>query len=403
MNQSGNQIRNKVPRVVGIDIHPDIFSACVMTGRTNAEARIEKRFKDVPIGNLESWARRHLRTGDTVLMEAGANSFEAVRVLESLELSVCVLESQQVSATASGFLDNDTIASERIARSYLTGMSKVVWVPDEETSERRELLHAYIQAKRHETRAVNELKSYLNHYHVRLGSRNPRMEKVREWVLEQREWTRCQKKLLEHLFARLVFTSEQSAALRSGIVREVLENPMMSGCLRLLGVGPISAFAILATVGDIGRFSTPQKLVNYLGLCPGLKQSGKSKNVKLGVGSRGRKDMRSLLTQGAQAVMRQKQGACALRDWGWRLYMRKGNRNVAVAAVARRMAMQLWHLLRGGCATLEEQKKSLRLKLEKLLMEIGKEMRAAMALPEKVSDCVAHIMEQIDQPVVEKI
>jgi hypothetical protein len=87
-----------------------------------------------------------------------------------------------------------------------------------------------------------------------------------------------------------------------------------------------------------------------------------------------------------------------LRDWGWRLFLRKGNRNVAVAAVARRLAEQLWHLLRGGCVTKPEQKRSLALKLSRMIRRIGAEARAALDLPKKTGDCVAVLMERIDHP-----
>jgi hypothetical protein len=41
---------------------------------------------------------------------------------------------------------------------------------------RRELLHAYLKATAAETRAVNELCSYLNQFQIRLEKRNPRPE-----------------------------------------------------------------------------------------------------------------------------------------------------------------------------------------------------------------------------------
>ena len=386
-------------RVVGLDIHPDIFTACLLIGETNRNSRIEKRFRDLPVSGLEAWASQHLTSRDLVLLEASANSFEAVRRLEKLGLKACVLESHQVSKTASGYLDDDLIASERIARSYLTGMSKVVWVPDTKTSEYRELLHAYQKAKKLQTQSINELKSYLNQYHIRLGKRSPRLEKTREWILAQRIWTPLQEVLLRRHFDQLNFACEQAEQLYGLICREVLKDPRMAGCLRLLGIGPVNAFAIVATVGDITRFSSPQKLANYLGLTPGRRESGKGKKINIGIGCRGRKEMRTLLMQGAQAVMRQKQGANELRDWGWRLFMRKGNRNVAVAGVARKLTVQLWHLLKGHGVTLEEQKKSLERKLQKLLRALGKDLRQTMALPKKVSDCVAQIMKQIDEPL----
>jgi transposase len=78
----------------------------------------------------------------------------------------------------------------------------------------------------------------------------------------------------------------------------------MLRCMKLLGVGQINAFALLAIIGDVRRFERPEKLVAYIGLNPGQLESGRGKNIKLGVGKRGRGDMRRLLIQGAYAVLR---------------------------------------------------------------------------------------------------
>ena len=124
----------------------------------------------------------------------------------------------------------------------------------------------------------------------------------------------------------------------TSISARVATNPMMLACLKLLGIGVINAFALLAIIGDIRRFEHAGKLVAYLGLNPGQKESGKGKRIKIGVGNRGRGDMRRLLIQGAHAVLRYGRGS-KLSTWGWKLFARKGSRNVAVAAIARKMAV----------------------------------------------------------------
>ena len=150
--------------------------------------------------------------------------------------------------------------------------------------------------------------------------------------------------------------------------------PMMLRCLKVLGVGLINAFALLAVIGDVRRFQRPEKLVAYIGLNPGQRQSGTGKNIKLGVGKRGRGDIRHLLIQGAQAVLRNCR-ATALGQWGWKLFARKGNRNVAVAAVARKLLVQVWHMLSGNPPTALETDKSFTLKLHKLAVVLGASLR----------------------------
>ena len=51
----------------------------------------------------------------------------------------------------------------------------------------------------------------------------------------------------------------------------------------------------------------------------------------------------ALLIQGAQAILCMS-GNTVLGKWGWKLFARKGDRNTAVASVARKLVVQVWHL-----------------------------------------------------------
>ena len=97
--------------------------------------------------------------------------------------------------------------------------------------------------------------------------------------------------------------------------------------------------------------------------------------------------MRTLLTQGAQAVLRLG-SKTTIGKWGMALMIRKGNRNIAVAAVARKMAMQVWHLLMGNKAEWLEPSKSRATKFTKLLGTIGRKTRKTLGLPGTNAECI---------------
>jgi hypothetical protein len=75
----------------------------------------------------------------------------------------------------------------------------------------------------------------------------------------------------------------------------------------------------------------------------------------------------------------------------WKLLARKGNRNVAVAAIVRRLAVQVWHLLSGDPPEALEASKSLDLKL-------GKPLRQPLHLPPETKDCIRHFHQMILSP-----
>ena len=57
------------------------------------------------------------------------------------------------------------------------------------------------------------------------------------------------------------------------IAEQVIEDPSVKGLLTITGVNIIVAAGLVAAIGDIRRFSSPQKLVSYVGLNPRVRQS----------------------------------------------------------------------------------------------------------------------------------
>jgi len=282
------------------------------------------------------------------------------------------------------------MAAARIALVYLAGKCPCVWVPDAVTCERRELLHAHQNAVANHTAASNSLNGYLNQFAIRLGACGLQLERTREWIFAQRNWSVLQKELLTRYFVDLDNQAQARTRLLQLISQQICAEPLMLRCMKLLGIGKINAFALLAVIGDVKRFDRPEKLVAYIGLNPGQRISGNGKHIKLGVGKRGRGDMRHLLIQGAQAVMRM--GAkTPLGKWGWKLFSRKGNRNTAVAAVARKLVVQVWHLLTGNPPTALEADKSLSIKFQKVIVVLGEGLRAEIGLPGNIKDCVLEL------------
>jgi len=384
-------------RIIGLDCHPDTFTAAVFRGSTPHDAVKLSSHPDMSLKRFLEWAAKECTKDDLFLMEAGSNSFEIHRRLVDLGLRAVVMESCHVGKQAKTYADNDKMAAARIALVYLQGNAPCVWIPDAVTCERRELLHAYSKAVADHTAAGNALKGYLNQYAVRLGSRQTEAAKTETWLLQQRDWTPLQRELLADHLAHLRVQSARRKSLLRLIGQQICAEPLMLRCMKLLGIGQVNAFALLAIIGDVRRFEHPGKLVAYIGLNPGQRESGRGKHIKLGIGKRGRGDMRRLLVQGAHAILRSGRET-PLGKWGWKLFARKGNRNIAVAAVARKLLVQVWHLLSGHPPEALETNKSLTLKLHKLAVTLGKELRVGISLPASLTDCVKHLRERISAP-----
>jgi len=383
-------------KIIGLDCHPDTFTAAVFVGQTPHDARKIGSRENLSLEALLKWADAELSPQDIILLEAGSNSFEVCKRLGKLGLRACVLESCHVGKHAKTYADNDKMAAARIALVYLAGNAPCVWVPDEQSRERRELLHTYGKAVADHTAATNSIKSYLNGHGIRLGKHSLEDKATAQWIREQRQWSVLQTQILDEHFANITESKERRKRLYRLIAIQMADDAQMMRCMKVLGVGIVSAFALLAVIGDIRRFHSPEKLVAYIGLNPGQRQSGKGKDIRLGVGRRGRGDIRHLLVQGAQAVLRSGRHT-VLGQWGWKLFARKGNRNVAVAAVARKLLVQVWHMLQGNPANALDTDKSFRLKLQKLAVILGATVRRKTGLGHSLPDSINALLQRCHQ------
>jgi transposase len=356
-------------RVIGFDSHPDTFTAAVLRGPTPAAAETEKLFNQIPMAQLQSWAKKHTTTQDLFVLEASGNSFQVVRTLAAMERKALVLESCRMGKLKEAHANNDRISAERIGKAYLAGTAKLVWVPDAKTQERRDWFHAHRKAVKRATQVRNRLLSYLSDNGVRLKAGTPLAKSpAAEVQLRQaKSWSPRQWQVIEGLLMELRHADEQRNHWRSLIAQEVLADPQLLSLVRLCGVREMVAFALGALIGDIQRFAEPRKLVKYIGLNPAFDHSGKDE-WSGGIAGHGRKDLRSLLIESAQAILRSHH---PLAKWGKKLLARKGSLNLAVGAVARKLAVAIWYLMMGRWTTLEEIDAPLALKVGKIMTSVG--------------------------------
>jgi len=365
-----NETTKPVERVIGLDAHPDSFTAAILRGPTPAAAVVEKVFNKVPISQLSRWARKQTTAEDWIVLEASGNSFQIVRTLATVGRQAKVLESCQMGRLKEAHANNDKISAVRIAKAYLAGTAKEVWVPDAKTQERRDWFHAHRKAVKRATQARNSLLSYLSDRGVRLRKGTPLASgpETEQRLRAAQAWSPRQWQVIEGLRLQLRHADEQRRHWRSLIAQEVLADPQLLALVRLCGVREMVAFALAAFIGDIQRFSDPKKLVKYVGLNPAFDDSGQAQWCG-GIGGHGRKDLRCLLMEGAQAILR-----CSktpLAQWGKRLLARKGQINLVVAAIARKLTVAVWYLMRGRWTPLEEIEDRLALKVGKMISQVG--------------------------------
>jgi transposase len=323
-------------RVVGMDIHRT-FAEVVFweDGRLRPHGRV-----DMTRSGLEGFGRG-LTKDDEVVVEATGNAMAVVRVLGPYVARAIVANPLQVRAIAHARIKTDKIDAGVLAQLRAADFLPEVWVPDAETERSRRLVARRNQVVRHRTRVKNEIHAILA---AHLVPPCPHAELFngpgRAWLAGQVVPDDERAAIDRHL-RELDRLGEDLAALDRDVGAAAVDNPDVKRLLTITGVNVTVAAGLVAAVGDVRRFSSPQRLVSYFGLNPRVRQSGLGLAQHGRISKTGRAHARALLVEAAWAAAK---APGPLHAFFVRIRARRGHQ-VAAVATARKMAVLVWHLL----------------------------------------------------------
>ena len=372
MNKNRNKSKQKADtppeRVIGLDNHPDSFTAAFLIGREANEAKVLRIQDKVRQDRFEAWLQEHTTERDVIVMEASANSFAAVEAAKSHGRRAVVLESAQCAKLGESYCASDRSDAVKLGRLYISGLPKKVWVPDQTTRLRREVFYAHRQAVTDSTRCRQRIRGFLNQHRIRLekGFKVTSQSGLAQ-ILALRQWEPTQQLLLIQYHGALREAHLRRQQLREVMAQEILKEPSILRLIRLCGLRHITAFALAAFIGDITRFANPKKLVTYIGVNPSVCDSGETKGPTH-LRNNGCAPLRALMIQAAQAILRTPGAAFA--KWGHQLAIRRG-RNRAAVGVARKLVTAVWYCLSGQFTMLEEVPAMVTYKLGLLISALG--------------------------------
>jgi len=116
------------------------------------------------------------------------------------------------------------------------------------------------------------------------------------------------------------------------------------------GLGGYGVLRIVAEIGtDMSKWETEKHFVSWLCLCPELRLTGGSRKSKRSRTQPSQNRVAAVLRMGAQSLLHGKGATCALGAFGRRIRAKKGGPQ-AVTAVARKLAIIVYHMLKEGRA-----------------------------------------------------
>ena len=323
-------------RGFGLDVHRDFCEVAIAEGsEIRSAGRVPTR---VPA--LELFAES-LVASDVVALEATSGAEKVTSVLQARGIRVIVANTRRLRSISQAKAKTDKLDAQTLARLLMSGLLDEVWTPDERTRTLRRLTNRRERIVRARSRAKNEAHGVLAR---NLCERPPVTDAFgkagRRWFATL-ELPVDERLTLDGCLRQVDFLEAEVEALEREIARHALAWPEILRLMSVPGVNVNTAATFLASVGDIRRFSSPRKLVSYLGLDPRVHQSGGTPARHGRISKEGPSEARHMLGEVAWKVTLT---AGPLRAFFERIRARRGSQ-VAATATARKLVVLFWHML----------------------------------------------------------
>lgn len=131
------------------------------------------------------------------------------------------------------------------------------------------------------------------------------------------------------------------------IETQVQQNELCREIMNIEGIGPLTASAIVASIGDASGFKNGREVAAWIGLVP--KQFSSGNRIKLGgITKRGDKYLRSLLIHGARAVLRFVDNKTDKKSMWLKALKERIGFNKTAVALANKHARVVWAIMSTG-------------------------------------------------------
>jgi len=322
----------------GLDIHKTFIETVSI--KSASSPVLTRSHIDTDITSIKHFASS-LTPDDHVVLESTTNAFPIAQLLRQYTPHVSVANPMQTKIIAQSKVKTDKIDAEVLARLEASGFLPVVWEPDQQLLELRKITSFANALTKQQTMAKNRIHSILHRnlvpyaslYSDLFGTKGRIFLNTIELPEDERFQLNMELELLD-------FLKQSINTVRKRIAQKTMADKEALRLMTIPGIDYYTALSVRAAIGDITRFSSPKKLVSYLGLNPRIYQSGYSCYTGR-ITKRGRSQARWVLIQAAQSIVRV---PGPLRGFFLRLKKRK-ERNKVIVAVASKLARIIWMML----------------------------------------------------------
>ena len=262
--------------------------------------------------------------------------------LECCGWQVEIADAQKVKGLAPLACKTDRIDSMVLATLSHRDLVPSVWLPDPRVREERELARFRLHLVKHKSMLKNRVHSSL----ISFGKPCPVTDlfgvegrKLLEVIALPEPWRgdiTASLELIDHLERQIDQTNKRLKSDHSS-------HPYIPLLMSAPGIGWVLAFTIAGELGEIERFSSPEKLTGYTGLCPRVNQSGE-RDRRGPLTKHGPTYLRWALLEATMHALKHPAYAERYQRTKRRLGKQRGAK-VAQIDIARRLTHAIWHML----------------------------------------------------------
>jgi transposase len=328
----------KIKRI-GIDLAKKVFQ--VHAVNEQEEVVIRKSLNRSQLKKL-----LHNIEPTTIAMEACGTAHYWAREMMALGHNAKLIPPQFVKPYVKRH-KNDSVDAEAICEAASRPNMRYVTVKTVDQQVMQSIHRVRSRIVRSRTALINEIRGVLAEFGIVIDALG--VSAVRRKIPELLEDGDNQlpfafRELLSELYEELLSIDERLESMTKKIVQHGVVDERVKRLQELPGVGPITASAIVSSIGDAKQFKKSRDFSAWLGMVPNQHSSG-GKDCLGSISKRGDSYLRTLLIHGARSCMKVIERQTGRNsDWLKNLMGRR-NKNIATVALANKHARIIWAML----------------------------------------------------------
>jgi transposase len=327
----------------------DLAKRVIQVHAVNATGRVVVA-KALPADKFAAWCAQ-LPPGCVVAMEACGGAHHWARKLRGFGLDARLIAGHFVTPYRMAGKGGKNDAADAAAICEAAGRPHMRFVPVKTPAQQALLaIHRLREGyKEDRTACINRIRSLLTEFGIVFAQSPEALRLGLADVLEDasNELPGIARLALQEARLHWIELESHIASCDERISAHVRSDAQAKAAAQLAGIGPVTASALVATVGDFTQFKNGAQFGSWLGLVPRQNSSG-GKTVLGRITKRGDDYLRTLLIQGAKsAVMTAHKRSDKISQWLVQLLARVGWQK-AVVALANKNARIVWALLAKG-------------------------------------------------------